>query len=282
MLGNIVGEKTSLSDLPLEIIDNIVRWLVAGEDTHKDSPFPPNSICSGTPFLCLHPLVLNKRLCSVAVKHLYRDFYYSSGWPSDKEQLRSKKLLQNLISSTDPATSKVYFPYYKFVQRLAIRRFGDSWASLQALFDAILRHGQLKHLELICTLPNISPEADFSNLKSLKFRYGFDTWNSVREYWEALKPRCSGHIETLDIDIHPSTTLESFSFPTNTLKSLTVSGGLSLTVQRNFSQVFLAPHSATLKSVSLKSVNFSWKDIEPGLTFPNLTSLCLCECRVEG
>lgn len=201
----------SLSELPIEILNNIVQWLAEKEDSVDSPPVAfRGSGGSVTNFRCLHSLLLaNKKLCSVVVKRLYRDFHLFLGSPDDDFGYPSHELhLWTLLSSTSrnsSQTSKAYFPYQKYVKRLAILNPGDLDIQLQALLDNILRHGQLTHLELSDNLQGIRPDADLSMIKCLMFRYS-DTSDGkkVRAYWEDLMSRC-GNIQSLEIRIRPPT-----------------------------------------------------------------------------
>ena len=100
-----------LSDLPLELLENVLFWLMADEDLFGESRREPKR---------LYPLLLsNKALLSVSVKHLYqRAYVYEStkGWVG-----------LSLLSSIKGTT---FLPYHHFIEEFAFYgglQYKSSW-----------------------------------------------------------------------------------------------------------------------------------------------------------
>lgn len=121
----------SLSDLPLEILDNILRQMkqLSAEDHN---------------FRRFHPLLLSdKRTSSRTAVHVYH-----TPW---KFGLGSKSAQQLLLTLVSSALGKTSCPYHLYLDELKLKGPGyitRNTAELQTLMDKVLQHGRLRELAL--------------------------------------------------------------------------------------------------------------------------------------
>lgn len=255
----------SLSSIPVEIFDEILYWV-------------------SLKFVI--PLLLsNKETAQRVAQSIYR-----KARPFTRNQKRSDLLFNTLLSSAKGMTS---FPYHSYMEHLSL----DEWhkkttwhterrREVQELYTAILPLGRLRYLdfcltELVYVRGRMVEEANVGALKSLKLNtYKFSDWD--RTWLQTTIPKMP--LLALHVVLSPVTySLDDFKVQPNTMKSLIVEGwaklGRTLLRDDNFAPTFLAPHCNSLTSMSVYYMDFK---VDSRIAFPNLKSLSLWKCRVEG
>lgn len=249
----------SLSDMPVEILDIILRSIM------DDSP------TSLFPFL--HS---NKELFSRAVK-----FLYQNARPFPGDQARSRKLLETLVSSVKGSS---YSSYHEHIHWLSIRASCNSMHdSFHELFAKVLQFVKIQHLEL-CIGERHFPSAgeNVPMLTKLEVSVGeqFSSEEDSRTWMQIMIPPTPLH--TLDAILEKWR--DSRVRHTNSIKTLLVGGTLTwdtgdIKDRTSVSQTFISPHCNTLTFIKLTFVNVA---VATHINLPSLQTLSLTCCRLEG
>lgn len=235
----------TLSSLPIELLDNILRQL--------------NLFCEGHDALG-KALRLNKRISSVAVEHLYKNpVSYSN-------DVMAPQLFNTLLFSANGAT---HYPYHCYIEELSFwewhRLFPESKidpGKLRDLLGKLLECKKLRTLSLelpadlsfLATLPN----CDLTALKNLDLTVKRSPVDAKALTWmKAMTSRM--HLKSLTIRMFSPCSLEFINLPRNTLSSISVSRfrkncqSLSGSIQS-----LLSSHSQSLESISVSYSDFAF------------------------
>lgn len=246
----------SLSDLPVELIDNILCRLNVKPNGYK--------ILGKT-------LRLNKRISSRAVKYLYKE--------STRTYARTRRLFDTLFSSANVTT---YYPYHFYVEELLIIGTADYTDAWQKLLGKTLECKKLRSLRL--SIPRDAllladlPDCDISFLKDLILSIKGEITDSKALAWmKAMTSRMRLNSLTL-MTIAPCS-LEFIDLPRNTLSSVSLSHIPNYGINFEFSQALLSSQSESLKSLRASNVDLS---IASPVSLPNLRAIHVDSSRLVG
>lgn len=257
----------SLSDLAVELLDDILYWLHISWDGYK----PLRKL-----------LFVNKRIGSMAVKRLYQcPANYRPYW----EYKGARLLFDTLLSSANGTT---YFPCHFYIKELPSNRLFSIMPSTmctgdtQKVWGKILECKQLRSLSLSVPrdvlLLEAIPECDIAFLEVLALSIKEDLKDAKALAWmKSMTSRM--RLKSLEIIMESPCSMEFLDLPRNTLSSVSMKNFWNGGLIQGFTQTFLSSQSQSLESLSASHVNFL---IGSPLSLPNLRTIRIENSQVFG
>lgn len=261
----------SLSDLPSELLDNILSQLSDPRHGYKN----------------LYPLVLsNKRISSQAVKYMYNaPLGYEDPAGCHYRSTRTRDLFGTLISSMSDGST--YYPYHEYMQIIEVSQWGaDSLIGPRKdLLGQILKSNKVRSLSFFVSndISFLPKSCDFTALKDLSLNIigNFKDVKAMARMKELTSQM--RRLESLEIfTVQMPDSLEYLGFldlQRDTLRSVSLSFFSRNSPDQGLVQRLLSFHCQSLRSVSVSSSSFA---ITSPLFLPNLQSIDVYRCQLVG